>query len=188
MHARLPGAAREELDGMGGTPASRGPELLTSPEITVLIFQVGENACAIRIDAVQELVPMCMLSRAPGQPPLVEGFLNLRGTAVPVLRMNRLFDLPAAPPGLHSPLIVLRGNPFPTALLVDRVSDVVRAQQLAPVGGNVTFNDCAEAEFTYQGGPVYLVSAGRLLLEGERQRVAELQGLAQAYLAEVQGP
>lgn len=131
---------------------------------------------------------MCTLWRAPGQTSLIEGFLNLRGTAVPVLRMNRLFDLDAAAPGLHSPLVVLRGRPFPTALLVDRVIDVTRAPELAPVGENVCFNDCAQAEFAHGGRAVHLLSAGRLLLEGERQRVAELQTRAQAYLSEVEEP
>ena len=59
----------------------------------LVLFRVGSHQCALRLEAAQEVVPMALLSRPPGLPPLMEGLLNLRGTLVPVVRSDRLFGL-----------------------------------------------------------------------------------------------
>ena len=53
---------------------------------------------------------MASLFRPPTIPSLLEGFLNLRGTAVPVLSLGRLFGLHERPLELHTPLVILRGE------------------------------------------------------------------------------
>ena len=56
---------------------------------------------------------MATLFAPPGLPAGLAGFLDLRGTAVPIVRLDRLFDLPELRPGLHTPMIVLRGGGWP---------------------------------------------------------------------------
>ena len=53
------------------------------------------------------------------------GFLDLRGTAIPIVRLDRLFDLPERQPGLHTPMIVLRGVLGPIGILVNSVRGIV---------------------------------------------------------------
>src|SRR5580698_11573539 len=75
----------------------------------LLIFHSSGLNCAFPVEAVREIVPMATLHSSPGLPSGLAGFLDLRGTAVPIIRMDRLFDLPPQRPGLHTPMIVLRG-------------------------------------------------------------------------------
>jgi len=131
---------------------------------------------------------MAELSRTPGQPSVLEGFLNLRGTAVPVIDIRRLFNLPPVEPGVYAHIIVLSGHPHPTGLRADRAVALVRpaADDWLPLAADHSFNQCAEAELLTPEGPAQYLSPDRLLLEQERRVVAELQARAQIYLGELE--
>ncbi len=148
----------------------------------VLVLRVsGGLLCALDLEAVAEIVPLAELARAPAQPVLLEGFLNLRGRAVPVVRLDRLFGLEPSPPGLYTPLIVLRGQPI--AFLADAALEVASVKDWEPVEASGSLNGCAAARFEWGERPVYLLSSERLLLEEERRRVADLQAEMQRRLS-----
>src|SRR5580658_6218113 len=117
---------------------------------TLLIFNSSGLDCAFPLESVREIVPMAQLSTPPGLPSGLAGFLDLRGTAVPIVRLDRLFDLPEQQPGLHTPMIVLRGTVLggtlgPIGILADSVRGIVEASsarllELPPDG---TFQGCA---------------------------------------------
>lgn len=154
----------------------------------LLVFEIAGQFCALPVEMVQEIVPMAALARPPGQPSLLEGFLNLHGTAVPVLRMHRLFDLPPAEPGLYTPLVILRGEGHPTALLVDGVIEIssAPADAFSPIRENSCFNNCSQAQVELDGRTIHLLSPERLLLEKERLCVAEFQARTQRLLDELE--
>ena len=85
----------------------------------LLVFHSSGLDCAFPLEAVREIVPMARLSSPPGLPSGLLGFLDLRGTAIPIVRLDRLFDLPEQKPGLHTPMIILRGVLGPIGILVD---------------------------------------------------------------------
>lgn len=158
-------------------------------ERNLLIFQVAGELCAFPVEAVREILPMAALARSPGQLPILEGFLNLRGAAVPVLRLDRLFGYPAREPGLYTPLVLLGGR-APLALLVDGVlaMEAVASESIMPVPANGSFNNCLEAEFVLDGRTVHVLSPERILLEQERRRIAEFQAAAERRLQQLDGP
>ncbi len=153
-----------------------------------LIFEIAGRSCAIAVGDVQEIVPMAALSHAPGQPSLLEGFLNLRGVAVPVVRAARLFDLPPREAGLHTPVAVMRGDIWPLGLLVDRVVEIASPQDVLPLGENSSFNDCARAEARFSGRTACILDRRKLLLEEERRVIALLQARAQERVGSVEAP
>ena len=75
---------------------SRGEPLERTENL--LVFHTSGLSCAFPLEAVREIVPMARLSSPPGLPSGLEGFLDLRGIAVPIVRLDRLFDLPAQHP------------------------------------------------------------------------------------------
>src|SRR5580658_4307861 len=87
----------------------------------LLIFNLSGLDCAFPLEAVREIVPMATLSCPPGMPSGLAGLLHLRGSAIPIIRMDRLFELPEQLPGLHTPMIILRGVSGPIGILVDSV-------------------------------------------------------------------
>jgi purine-binding chemotaxis protein CheW len=152
----------------------------------IVVFELGGYTCALLAEHVPELLLMPALTRSPGQPPILDGFLNLRGTAVPALPLHRLFNLPVPEPGLYTPIMLVQSAGGMLAYRVDRLEEVVSIDPstLQPYTANDTFNSCAEAQFSMQGRRVVLLSADRLLLAKERECLAEFQSDTQRRMEE----
>src|SRR5580698_8646026 len=73
----------------------------------MVLLSIGEQRYAIPLTAVQEILPMPLLSRSPRMPPILDGFMHLGGIAVAVVNLARLFDLPDAASTLYTPLLLL---------------------------------------------------------------------------------
>ena len=141
----------------------------------------------IPLGQVQEIVPMARLSGPADLPAVLAGFLNLAGTAVPVLRLDRLFRLPEQPAGLYTPLVILRGLDARLALMADRVCRIRAVAEAAvlPLPDNHSFNDCVTAMVTEGDRVLLLLAPDRLLLEKEQQCLAEWQDREQKRLHEL---
>lgn len=156
----------------------------------ILIFRAGTYTCAIPSDQVAELILIPSLTRLPGQPAILDGFLNLRGVAIPVAPLLRLFLQHAPEPALHTPLILVRTSNGLLALRVDTVEEVVALDDdaLLPYAPADSLNDCAVAQFHWNGQEVALLSAERLLLTKERECIAVLQAQIQQRLENLEAP
>ena len=150
----------------------------------MLIFDLAGLRCAVDASEVRQIVPMALLSHPPGLPYLLQGFLNLRGETVPVLRLDRLFGLPEQEPGLYTPLVLLRREGGTMALMADRVIDMrsLPADSFSPVAEHYSFNGCAEAEVRVPEGVIHVLSPRRILVEQERQSLAHFQHMAEERL------
>jgi purine-binding chemotaxis protein CheW len=158
-------------------------------ERTFVVVDICGKACGLPLEDVQELVPMAWLSRPPGIPSLIGGFLNLRGMAVPVLPVGRLFGLQERPLELHTPLVIVRSAGYSIALLVDNVSRIlsVSSDALVPLGEDHVFNNCAEAETVVEGRVIHVLSLKCLLIEKERRILSEFQAIEQQRLQHLDG-
>lgn len=175
----------------------RSPEPLTAkvpltPSASsrrVIVFSVCGQGYALALNEVREIVPLPLLTRSPGLPSVLAGFLNLAGSALPVVRLDRLFELPEQTPGLYTPLLILANADSRMALLVEKVSEItsVVPENIVPVGESQALNDCAEGLTMLHGRMVLLLSAERLLLEKEKQCLAELQAREQKRLEDWEG-
>jgi purine-binding chemotaxis protein CheW len=159
----------------------------TSPQRgqRLLLFNSSGQEWAFPVDEVQEIAPMAQLSSPPGLPSLLAGFLDLGGVAVPILRLDKLFNLPEQPPALHTHLIILRGRDSPTGILVGSVRRIVTAtpSSLVPLPEGNVFQNCAYAAIEIDDRVVHILSPERILLEKERQMLTELQAMAQQRLS-----
>lgn len=135
-------------------------------------------------DRIAELILIPALIRVPGQPSILDGFLNLRGTAIPVVSLQRLFHHQAPEPDLHTPLLVITTSTGPLALRVDRLEEVVAidGNSLLPYASVDSLNECATAQFEWNGQAVAMLSPERLLLTKERECLADLQAQTQERL------
>jgi purine-binding chemotaxis protein CheW len=151
----------------------------------VLVFRVGPNYCAVPAERVHEIVHTATLVLAPGQPSILEGFLNLRGRAVPVVRTRQLFGLDPVRSHPYTPLIILDCEGLLLALKADSVEEVneVYSSDIRPLGENHSLNDCAEGLFTLDGRDVVVLSCRLLLLAKEKETLRELQAATQQRLS-----
>jgi purine-binding chemotaxis protein CheW len=150
----------------------------------LLIFHSSGFDCAFPLEAVREIVPMARLSSPPGMPTGLAGFLDLRGTAIPIVRLDRLLDLPEQQAGLHTPLIVLRGALAPIGILVDSVRGIVPVipAQILDIAEDRTFEGCATATIELDGDVIHLLSPAALLKGNEDRMLADYSDMTRARL------
>lgn len=161
--------------------------LLSATQQALLIFELADQLAAFPLQDVERIVPMAALARPPGMPAILEGFLNLAGHSVPILRPDRLFRLPFHSAGLHSMVILLKAPPEgEVGLMVDRVREVrtISASALLPIVRGHFFNECCEASVMVDSRVVHLLSPGRIFLEKERELLREFHTFALERLAE----
>ena len=150
----------------------------------LLIFQSSELQCAFPLEAVREIVPMARLSSPPGLPSGLAGFLDLRGTAVPIVRLDRLFNLTEQLPGLHTPMIVLHGVRGPLGILADSVRGIlpVPSERLLDIAEEGTFRGCATAVVELDGDLVHVLSPSALLEANEVGLLADYSAMCEERL------
>jgi purine-binding chemotaxis protein CheW len=153
-----------------------------------LIFHSSGLGCAFPLEAVREIVPMAWLSSPPGLPSGLAGFLDLRGTAIPIIRLDRLFSLPEQQSGLHTPMIVLRGVLAPIGILVNSVRGIVRvpAAGLLEIPADGSFQSCAIGALELDGDLIHVLLPAALLRANEDRLLADYTAMSQARLIQLQ--
>ena len=126
--------------------------------------------------------------QVPGQPPILNGFLNLRGTIVPLIFLRHLLALPVAPLEQYTPMVVVKARNQSLVLVVDRVLEVefIEPSQMTPLDEGHSLNDFADTHVQRGENSFTLLNVDRLLLFEERTRIQELSVDARRRLDEIE--
>jgi len=155
----------------------------------IVVFRLAGQGFGLPVDDVREVVPVAWLDRPPHLSSMVEGILNLGGQAVAVLRLDRLLGLEGGRHGLDASILIMRPRAAEGAfgLLVEHVDGVRDFGDFAAMDlpGGQSFNDCLTDVLDLGGRAVNLLAWDRVLLEQERDKLAEFQARAQTRLAEL---
>jgi purine-binding chemotaxis protein CheW len=119
-----------------------------SDQIELVVFTVNDVLCALRIDEVQEIKRVMMISSVPHAPDYVRGVINLRGQIVTVIDMHRKLNYAVRDLQCSSRLVIVKRGSERIGLLVDTIEDAVVAGK----------NDIQDAPSNVQG------AQGRLFL------------------------
>jgi chemotaxis signal transduction protein len=156
-----------------------------------LVFHVGAHHFSVPTHRVSEIVHMASLVTSPVQPSVLAGFLNVRGAAIPVVRISQLFGLDKSVPRLYTPLIILNYSALEcagldcagmlTAIEAEGVEEVTEIDEtgMRELGEGHSLNNCAQAAFTWNGHEVLMLSCDQLLLAKERECLREFQAATQ---------
>ncbi len=98
---------------------------MDSHEVQVACFRLGEDLYAADIMRIKEIIRLQKLANLPKSPAFVEGVLNLRGTVIPVIDLRKRFDIPAAPQGRDTRLLIVSMGRQILGLVVDEVTEVL---------------------------------------------------------------
>lgn len=131
MSDLVPTTARvHELVGAG---SAEGGRQVQSQE-ALLLVEVGDVRCALRLADVLEVHHMVQVSPLPQAPNAVEGAIDLRGSVVAVLDLRRRLGLPSRPPVPDDRLVIVPCGDGTLALRVDAVVDIhhIPASDLVP--------------------------------------------------------
>lgn len=90
-------------------------------------FYVGDALCGMDILKVQDINKLTEMTNVPQAPDYVKGILNLRGQIVTILDLGKKLGLSETRKGADNRNIIVNSEDEYIGLLVDRISDVVRA-------------------------------------------------------------
>ena len=103
-------------------------------DISVLVFGMGSDRYGIELPRLLEIVPHPLCAPVPGAPPQLAGVLLVRGEIHPVLELSRLLGLPDLPPDDPGSVLLIRREPRPFGLRVERVEGIraLRPEECGP--------------------------------------------------------
>jgi purine-binding chemotaxis protein CheW len=130
----------------------------------LLTFRLGEEAYALPVERVREIVRMRPLTPVPRVPAEVLGVVSLRGEIVEVVDLRVRLGLPSTGPVRRTRIIVLHGDSGRvTGLLVDEVTKVLRVPEsdLRPAASNET--DVVYALYRREDEFISLMDVNRVL-------------------------
>ncbi|WP_027717237.1 chemotaxis protein CheW [Desulfovirgula thermocuniculi] len=95
-----------------------------SGEQQVVIFQLNDQQYALPVQETQEIIRMTGITRVPNTKSYIEGIINLRGTILPVINLNKRLGLPAQEYTEATRIIVVEHEGQKVGMIVDNVLEV----------------------------------------------------------------
>ncbi len=111
-----------------------------------ITFKLEEDY-GIELTRIKEIIRKQELTIVPDTPNFILGIFSLRGIAVPVIDLRKLFQLPEKEMGEYSVIIVMEVLGRLVGMLVDGVSDMISIKE-----GNIT----APPKFTDRKGTKFI--------------------------------
>jgi purine-binding chemotaxis protein CheW len=110
-------------------PQRSAAATVVEPPLQCLTFLLGEEAFALDIRSVREIIQHGHMTPVPLMPEFVRGVINLRGAVVPVIDLRARFGRPPAVIGKKTCIVIFDsirdGERVELGLLVDAVSEVI---------------------------------------------------------------
>lgn len=97
-------------------------------EMKVVNFKIGDEEYAIDIMKIDSIVPVGKIVRIPNAPPSIEGLMDFRGVAIPVINGRKKFSVNAKS-FENDRAIVVNVENKKVAFMVDEVKEVITLSQ-----------------------------------------------------------
>ena len=101
------------------------------PQVQLVTFRVGGEEFGLDVFAVHEILRYQEPTPMPRAPEFVEGVLDVRGLLIPVVDLRRRFETPTVEYGEDTRIILVDFNAERLGLVVDSVTEVLRAPETA---------------------------------------------------------
>lgn len=98
--------------------------MITSTADKLVMFRLGEDHFAADIFAVERVLRYTTPTGVPDMPPYIEGVMDYQARVVPVVNLRRRFELPSAPAGGETRILVLNVSGEWVGIVVDSVTEV----------------------------------------------------------------
>jgi purine-binding chemotaxis protein CheW len=99
----------------------------------LVTFRLHQQTYALPIESIEQIILMVTTIPVPQANDAVEGVINVRSRAVPLVNLGHHFDQSKVPLQLHTPIILAQIKGRMVGLIVDEVIDVLSltAEQIA---------------------------------------------------------
>jgi len=102
------------------------PETIAIAEKQLVVFTLGEQAYAVDISIVREIIQMQTITRVPGTQSSVQGIINLRGSVIPTVDLRLCFHLDKVNKDKNTRIVVVNSHNRDVGVIVDSVAEVLR--------------------------------------------------------------
>jgi purine-binding chemotaxis protein CheW len=90
-----------------------------------LTFRLGDELFAISVGQVREVLEASQITRVPTAPEYMQGVVNVRGKAIPVVDLRLKFGLPKNQETVHTRIVVMEMDLDGEATVVGGIADSV---------------------------------------------------------------
>ncbi len=131
----------------------------------ILCFELARQVFAFPLPLVQEVVPLCPITKVFHTPGWVAGIINLRGRIVAVLDAAAMLGIGRSSRGKSTRLIVLGTQALDGAILVDSIRGIrLLDSNPAPMDSQIgEMGDFVTGILHTPEGPIALLDPGRIL-------------------------
>ncbi len=90
-----------------------------------MALTVGEELYGVDLDSIGEVVPTETMKKKRGGPPYLAGVISARGRTIPVVDLQKKFDLEPAPYTEKSRVITLESQPYGFGIVANAVTEIL---------------------------------------------------------------
>lgn len=94
-------------------------------EKQLVIFELADEYYGVDISCVESIIKMQEITRMPKSPAFVEGVTNLRGKVLPVIDLEKRFDIPEHTRNHDTRIMVVNIDKLEVGMIVSAVSEVL---------------------------------------------------------------
>jgi purine-binding chemotaxis protein CheW len=98
-------------------------------DIQLVTFFLGREEYAVDVMAVREIISMTAITKTAKPLPHVEGVINLRGSIVPVISLQKRLGISVGPETIYACIAIMDFAGELTGFIIDDVSDVIRVKR-----------------------------------------------------------
>ena len=171
--AALRAQLRDIEHRLGASATAERP--LPSTAFHVLVCRVGDERVGLWLAEVREVVPVALMVALPEAPPWIAGLLELGGTALPVIDVAGRFARTGREVGLGDLVVICRGEPRDTGLVVQEVFDVrvVEPEAVVPPAREIPQGPYLRGAIRDPEGLLLLLSLERLIESSDVPELSE---------------
>ncbi|MDP4183207.1 MAG: chemotaxis protein CheW [Bacillota bacterium] len=95
-------------------------------DMQVVLFNLNGIACGALSSQVQEIVRHQEVNKVPNMPKFIDGIINLRGKVVPIVNLNKRFNVGETPITKKTKIIITIIDNSYIGYLVNEVSEITK--------------------------------------------------------------
>ena len=147
-------------------------------EKQLVIFELANEFYGVEIGCVESIIKMQEITRMPKSPAFVEGITNLRGKVLPVIDLEKRFEIPCHDRNHDTRIMVVNVDQIEVGMIVSAVSEVLTIDEAAiePAPGMVTTinSNFISGIARLETRLIILLDLNQVLTRSEKHQAADL--------------
>lgn len=98
-------------------------------EMQLVVFSLNDELCGADTSQIQEIVKYQDVTKVPRMPKFVDGIINLRGRVIPIINLNKRFELGETEITKKTKIIITKIDNSYIGFVVNDVSEIIKLSE-----------------------------------------------------------